>query len=308
VDYRWLKNLSLVIYIVMILLLVAILVFGTEVRGAQSWFDLGFYRFQPAELAKLMLVIVLAKYYADHRHDRNRLRYIMISGLYTLLPTALIAMQPDMGSALVLVGAWLGMILVSGLPLKYLALTAATGVLVAVLLWSFALAEYQKDRIMVFLNPQADQLDQGYNVTQSIIAIGSGGVLGKGLGQGSQSSLHFLPEQHTDFIYAVTAEELGLWGSLFLLALLALFLTRTVKISRLARDDFGFFLALGIGFMLIVQIIVNIGMNLGILPVAGIPLPFISYGGNAMIVLLIMIGILQSIYTNHRTIDFEGRS
>ena len=308
VDYRLYRNYTAILYFVLIALLVGVLIFGIRVRGAQSWFDFGFYRFQPAELAKLLLVLVLAKYFADHRHDRHRWRYVIVSGVYTFIPAVLIAAQPDMGSAIILIGTWVGMLLVSGLPWQKIAMSAAIGVVAASIVWTFLLEPYQKDRILVLFNPNTqDTLKQGYNVAQAVIAIGSGGVVGKGLGQGSQSTLRFLPEQHTDFIYAVTAEELGLWGSIFLLGLFGLFLMRTVRIAKTARDDYGMFLALGIGFVFIVQIVINVGMNLDIMPVTGIPLPFISFGGNAMLVFLSMVGILQSVHLHQKTIDFKKR-
>ena len=304
-DYRLFRNYALALYVLMVVALVAVLFFGVEIRGARSWFDLGFYRMQPSEFGKFVMVVVLAKFFSTHAKDKRRIKTVILSGLYVMLPVVLILLEPDLGTALVYVGLWLGMLLVTGTRARYFAMLLITGIIVSVFAWSFVLADYQKDRLLVFVNPEVDPLDQGYNVKQSQIAIGSGGLFGKGLGQGTQSQLNFLPEQQTDFIFAATAEELGFVGSSFLLLLFAVLIARLIWIAKKSRDDFGMFIAIGVASIFLVQIIVNVGMNLGIMPVTGIPLPLVSYGGSSILVTLALLGLVESVYIRHRTIDFS---
>lgn len=305
IDYRIFKNYAIALYVGMLILLILVLFLGVDVRGARSWFDLGFYRMQPSELGKFAMIILLAKYFADHARDSKRLRSILLSALYVGLPVGLILLEPDLGTALVFMGVWIGMLLASGVRARHFAMMVLAGIIVAALAWTFVLADYQKERLMVFINPEVDPLDQGYNVTQSQIAVGSGGLLGKGLGEGSQSQLKFLPEQQTDFIFAATAEELGFAGSLFLLTLFGILLMRIIWIAKISRDDFAMFIAIGIFSMLLVQILVNVGMNIGIMPVTGIPLPLVSYGGSSILVTLALLGLVESIYLRHKLIDFK---
>ncbi|MFC1640526.1 rod shape-determining protein RodA [Patescibacteria group bacterium] len=305
IDYRTFRSMAAPLFVVLALLLIAVLIFGIEVRGAKSWFDLGFYRLQPSEIGKFIMVVALAKYFSDHMKDRRRLKMVAVSAVYTLLPAALILVEPDLGTAMVYGGLWLSMLFATGTRARNYALIAVVAIVAAVFAWSFLLADYQKDRLISFVDPTYDPLDQGYNITQSQIAIGSGGLLGKGLGHGSQSQLKFLPEQQTDFIFAATAEELGLAGSAFLILLFGFLIVRTIWVAKISRDDFGMFIAIGVAAILLIQTLVNIGMNLGLMPVTGIPLPLVSYGGSSVLVTLALLGLVESVYIRHRMIDFR---
>ncbi|MFH0831087.1 MAG: rod shape-determining protein RodA [Parcubacteria group bacterium] len=306
VDYHIFKQWARSFYVVALVLLVAVLFLGTEVRGTQAWFDLGFFNFQPSEFAKLVVIVVLAKYFSDNREELSLFKHILISFVYMLLPAVLVLVEPDLGSALVIVGIWVGMVLTVGLKRWQALVFLTAAVLVALVAWNFLLAGYQKERITTFLAPLENcQSLSGYNVCQSYIAIGSGGVNGRGFGQGTQSQLNFLPEKHTDFIFAVIAEELGFVGAAFLLAVFAAFYLRIFRISQKAQDNFGLFTALGIGILFVIQTVVNLGSNLGVLPVTGVTLPFVSYGGSSIMFSLLLVGILLSIHLRHKKQRFE---
>ena len=305
-DYRFFRGYARWLYFLILAALVLVLFFGTEIRGSVRWFDLGITNFQPSELAKVVMIIFLASFFSRYSDQMYRLKYVIISGLLVLVPVILIMLEPDFGSALMLVIIWLGMLLFVRIRWSYLGLVLGGMAGAFVVMWRFFLLDYQKNRLLVFLNPGRDPLGQGYNVAQAKIAIGSGGIMGKGLGHGSQSQLNFLPEQHTDFIFAVLAEELGFVGTLFLFSLLAFLLYRLIRIGRLARDRFGMLLVVGAAILILVQLFINIGMNFGLLPVTGIPLPFLSFGGSSMITMMICIGLVLSVglrsETKHKTI------
>lgn len=304
-DYKIFKNYAYFLYILMMVMLLAVLLFGSEIRGTKGWFNLGFFQFQPAELAKIVLLLILAKYFASISGKLSMFRHIIISGLITLLPVFLIMLQPDFGSALVLLFLWVVMLFISGIKRSYIAVLGGSGFFIGWILWHFGFKDYQKDRILTFLNPNSDPLGSGYNIIQSKIAVGSGGLLGKGLGYGSQSQLKFLPAQQTDFIFAVLAEELGFFGGILLLVLFFILLARIINISKNSRDEFGLMIGIGATLILIFQILVNVGMNMGLLPVTGIPLPLVSYGGSSLISVLLLMGILQSIYVRNKGLSFE---
>jgi len=294
-NYHNLKNYTLLLYCLIIILLILVLVFGHKIRGASSWFNFGQLGFQPVELTKLVMIIVLARYFAKHSYSIRKWRTIIISAVYLALPTGFIFIQPDLGSALVIIIIWLGISLMAGIRISHLVIIFLILIIIASASWFFLLKDYQKNRFLVFLNPVLDPLGRGYNVIQSIVAVGSGRFLGKGLGYGSQSQLNFLPEQHTDFIFAAIAEELGFVGVFFILALFGLLFSRCFRILFKTEDNFGRFLVLGIIIYLFAHVFINIGMNIGLLPITGIPLPLISYGGSNLLVTFIAIGILQSI-------------
>jgi len=295
INYKIFINYAYVIYAISITSLIAVLILGDNIRGTKGWFNFGFFQLQPAEFAKLALLIILAKYFSSISGKPSRIQHILVSGALTLVPVALIIMQPDLGSALVLVFLWMLMLLISGIKKKYIATLVAVGFFIVLISWSFILKPYQKERIMTFVDPMRDPLGAGYHMIQSKIAVGSGNLYGRGLGHGTQSQLNFLPDQHTDFIFAVISEELGFMGAFLLLALLCFLLFRFIKISKKARNEFGLMLALGGCFLLLIQITINIGMNIGVLPITGVPLPFVSYGGSALITCMALIGILQSV-------------
>ncbi len=302
-DYRVWAKLTAWLYGGMIGLLVIVMLIGKTALGATRWINLGFFQFQPSELAKLVMIIILAKFFADHYDQMDRPRYLVISGLYMLVPMGLVLAQPDLGTALVFLVIWLVMALVSKVRKVHLAVVFAAGLALLPLAERF-LKPYQRARLDTFLNPAADPLRTGYNVVQSTIAVGSGRMFGRGLALGSQSQLNFLPAQHTDFIFAVLAEKLGFVGAVILIVMFTALLGRGLWVAWHSQDRFGFFLATGIVSMLLVHLFINIGMNLGIMPVTGIPLPFISYGGTSLLVSLIAVGLLESIAVRRKKLEF----
>jgi rod shape determining protein RodA len=305
-NYQLLRNYSLVFYAFGVLLLGSVLLFGESIRGAQGWFVFGAVSFQPVELMKVALIIALAAYFSKHATRPLSLRYLGGSMVIVLIPFLLVMLQPDLGSASVLLGIWLFMALFAGMRWLHTFILAVFGSMLSLLAWFFFFAEYQKARILTFLNPTYDPLGQGYNVTQAIIAIGSGGLFGSGLGFGTQSHLKFLPESQTDFIFAVIAEELGFIGVLIVMASFALLFSRIMRLVFRAANDFSAFLLLGVGSMLFLQLLVNIGMNLGLFPVTGIGLPFVSYGGSSLLSSLVLIAIVQSIACRDRGVRQSG--
>lgn len=304
-DYRSLQRSSGFLYVLTIVLLLLVFAWGHVARGSSRWIDLGFFRFQPAEFSKLFLIIILARFFALHRDSMDRFRNVLLSLVYVAIPAGLILIEPDLGSAIVLFMIWLGMLLNSRVNWKHIAILALIGVVVAGVGWEFVLHDYQRNRIETFLNPGADPLGKGYNVIQSTIAVGAGSFLGTGLGHGTQSQLRFIPERQTDFIFASLAEELGFVGAMFLLILFLLLFSRIVRTSSVSRDSYGRYVALGVLSMLLAQAVINIGMNIGIMPVTGIPLPLISYGGSSLFVTLVSLGLIESIFIRHRGLAFE---
>lgn len=303
-DYRVLKKFSGVLYVMAILLLVATMRFGTESFGATRWINLGFTSFQPSEVAKIFMVIVMAKFFAENVEQMHRPKVFAMSVVYIGIPTVLVAMQPDLGTALTFVIIWGAMLLVSNIKKRYVAGVAGLALISMPIVYQFFLKDYQKQRILAFLSPASDPTGTGWNVAQAKIAIGSGQLWGRGLGHGPQSQLNFVPFKHTDFIFAALAEEMGFIGAFAVILLFAAILYRTLRIAMLSRDYFGMFIATGIFAVLFFHIFINIGMNLGIMPVTGIPLPLVSSGGTSVIVTLFCIGILESIFIRYKKIDF----
>jgi len=283
------------VYIFSLLLLVLVLFFGVNVRGTTGWFRVGGFSFQPAEFAKVALVLVLAWWIAKHGRRFEKPQFIISSGIVTFLLAGLIMLQPDLGSALVLLGTWFGLLFMTVKKKRYIIGLILIGIVVFVSAWGLLFKDYQKERIFTFIDPARDPLGAGYNVTQSVIAIGSGNFWGRGLGFGSQSQLHFLPEAQTDFIFSVIAEELGFLGASLVLVLYFIILWRLLKIAGRSRDEFSTYLVLGILFLFLVQMLVNIGGATGFLPVTGVTLPFVSYGGSSMLINLLLVGIALSV-------------
>lgn len=297
-DYQIFRNYSLfllALHGLAILLLVGVLFTGENIRGTVGWFNFGGFNFAPVELAKLIIVLLLAKYFSLRHVEMYRLRHIIASGIYVGIPTFLVLLQPDLGSAIILIAVWLGIIIMSGIRLRHLLILFLIGAILSGIMWVGVFKEYQKNRILTFLSPQKDPLGSSYNLRQSIIAIGSGSFGGKGLGQGTQSTMGFLPEGHTDFIFAVIAEQVGFIGVLFLIILFLFLIYRILKAGWTANNNFSRLFCVGFSIVLFSQIIINVGMNMGLLPVVGIPLPFLSYGGSAAIMNFLGLGILQSI-------------
>ncbi|MFA5994742.1 MAG: rod shape-determining protein RodA [Parcubacteria group bacterium] len=294
-DYRVLNSYSTKLYFVIIGILSLLILIGTTIRGTTGWIGLGSFNIQPVEMTKLIMIIFLASFLSKKKTYLSVVVRTIVSIILVLIPVLLILKQPDFGSAAIIIGIWTGMLFASGLNKQVIAGLVLAGIIATASGW-FMLKDYQKERLVNFVNPERDPRGTGYNVLQSIVAVGSGGVWGKGLGHGSQSQLNFLPEKHTDFIFAVFSEELGLFGSGVILGIFGLLIYRIKEAARLARDNFGYLLAVGVVMMLFLQVLVNVGMNIGVAPVAGVPLPFLSYGGSSMISVLASIGIIQSIY------------
>jgi rod shape determining protein RodA len=300
-DYRILKNdpyLLLVIYGAVCLALSGLFLFAPSIRGVKSWYEVGPVSIDPREFAKLILVALLAKYFSMRHVEMYRIHHILFSGIYVLIPSVLIFFQPDFGTIAILSVLWLATLILSGIKIKTFFLLILLGALVLSLTWSFLLKDYQKERVLNFVAPQEDPLGAGWNKTQSKIAIGSGGLFGKGIGKGSQTQYGFLPETQTDFIFAAIAEEFGLVGIAVLLTLFGIFIFRVVKISLSSSGNFARLFASGFIILVVTQLFINIGMNLGILPVVGIPLPLISYGGSSLLMIFISLGITQNIRVN----------
>ncbi|MFH2062777.1 MAG: FtsW/RodA/SpoVE family cell cycle protein [bacterium] len=293
-DYRSLSRMSRQVLSISVVLLLLVLVFGTRIRGTTGWFGIAGFGVQPVELVKLLVIIFLAKYLSDFAGKERGLRHVIVSGLAVLPVVGLVLLQPDFGSAFLIMGVWGVLVLLSGIRRSHLLLLAVGVGAVALLAWTLLLKPYQKDRILSFLDPESDPLGRGYNVTQSIIAIGSGGLTGKGMGYGSQSQLRFLPERQTDFIFAVIAEELGYVGVFVLCLMFGVVFWRGYRLAVRSSDDFSVYLATGITVSIALEVFVNLGGNLRLMPVTGVTLPFVSYGGSSLLVKFAMIGLLES--------------
>lgn len=294
-NYRLFRNWTTLIYFLGLSALIGVLFFGTTVRGTTGWFSLFGFSVQPVEFMKLALILTLTKYFGEKARRRPGWREILTSGLYTGVPTVLVLLQPDFGSAAILALIWLVYLFFSGLRFWQAAVLAVAAAAVGLLSWFFLFVEYQRERILIFLDPSRDPLGRGYNVLQAIIAIGSGQLFGRGLGFGSQSQLKFLPESQTDFVFAVIAEELGFIGVLLVLGAFCLLFSRLFRLIKGSHDNYTTYLLLGSGAVLFIQFFVNIAMNLGLLPVAGITLPFMSYGGSSLLTMMALVGLLQSV-------------
>lgn len=295
IDYRTWWRAAPWLYVMLLGLLVAVLLVGTAAKGAQRWIDLGpLGAFQPSEPTKLLMILVLARVLAGEEDDDEEppgsrfFKAMILIGL----PMLLIILQPDLGTAIATAGVGLAMMYVAGIPRVWLLSVVA----LALSVFPFVLRDYQRERLMVFLNPEADPTGSGWNILQSRIAIGSGEVWGKGLFQGTQNQLDFVPEHHTDFIFTVLAEEMGLIGSVVLLMLLAGLVYSAFRTAQATRSRYGSYLAAGIGALFGVHILLNLGMTVGVCPVVGIPLPFLSYGGSAAVTNLAGLGILNSLW------------
>ncbi len=296
VDYQSLRDVAPVIYGVSVLaLLLVVSPLGTNNRGAQAWFQLGPYQFQPAEFGKLALIIALAAYCAIHRDDLDANRLATALGI-AAVPLILIYLQPDVGTGMVFVAALMAILLVGGASPRQILILSLIGVTGIVLVLELGvLKQYQEERLAAFLDPQEDVQRTAYNLNQSKTAIANGGVGGKGLFQGTQTNLSFVPEQHTDFIFTAVGEELGFVGAATLLGLFGLVMWRIWRAAVMAKDQFGTLVCVGVLAMLVFQVFENVGMTMGITPIAGIPLPFMSYGGSSVIAVFVAIGLVLNV-------------
>jgi len=297
-DWRVFRShpyLILLLYFLCLILLAGLFFFAPEIKGVKAWYKIGPLSFDPIELTKIVLIILLAKYFSMRHIEMYRVRHIIISGLYVFFPCLLIFIQPDLGSILILLSLWMGILVVSGIRLRHFLVLILCGLLILVFSWSTVLKEYQKERILSFFQPQiSDPLKAGWSQRQARIAIGSGGLWGKGIGQGSQTQYGFLPEPHTDFIFSVIAEETGLVGIFVLLLLFSVLIWRIFSVALTSRFNFSRLFATGLAILLACQVFIHVGMNVGILPIVGISLPLVSYGGSSLIAILGSLGILQS--------------
>ena len=296
-DWRIFREnsyLILILYLLCVAGLAGLFFFAPEIRGVKSWYKLGPVSIDPIEFTKIILIIILAKYFSTRHIEMYRIRHILLSGFYVFLPAALTFFQPDMGSVLILIALWVGVLIVSGIGMRHFLILFFCGLIILILSWGFLLKDYQKERIMSFIEP-TDPLGVSWSQNQAEIAIGSGGIWGQGFAAGSQTQYGFLPEPQTDFIFAAIAEEFGLIGVSVMFLLFVILIWRIFKIALSSQSNFPRLFTIGLVIVFISQIFIHIGMNLGLSPIIGISLPLVSYGGSGLIALLAGLGILQSI-------------
>jgi len=299
-DYRHLRAYGLVFYLFGAALLLGVLFLGVEVNGTQGWFRLGTLSFQPIEVAKVTLVIYLAALYAKRGRGKLSWTTFLMGGVATGLYVLLTLFQPDFGSGMILILIWGGISTFAGLPKRAWYLIPVIVLTVVALIWTVGLKDYQRGRIESFMDPTTDPLGSGYNAIQARIAIGSGGIFGKGIGEGSQARLRFLPAAATDFIFAVVGEEMGLVGVTFVFIMFFLLLSRFLRLGNDSEDDFAAYLLIGLGSIFLIHLVVNAGMNLGLLPITGIPMPFLSAAASNLLVVYVCIGLAQSVAVRRR--------
>ena len=304
IDYINFKNWAVYLYIFNLFLLGLILVVGEAEKGAMRRIQLGIFELQPSEIAKLIMIVVLARLLSEKEGKLPYFQDLFPALAATALPMALIFLQPDLGTSLVFLAVLLGMLYVAGVRGRHLAALVGSGLAAAPLFWFFLLKPYQKNRLLVFINPEMDPINEGFQLLQSMIGIGSGGLLGKGLLNSTQVRLGYLPEHYTDMIFSVFGEEMGYVGAVVLLLLYFLLIYRILRISTRAKDQFGVLLCCGVAVMFTFQVLVNIGMTISIMPVTGIPLPFMSYGNNALLVNLAAIGLVLNVAMRRHKIQF----
>lgn len=296
-EYGFLKRSQIVaaLYALVVMLLALVFAFGAIVKGAQNRFNLGFFAVQPADPAKLVLVMMLSKYFARRHIEIAHIRHIIVPGTYAFVMFALVFLQPDFGSGIIIFSIWLGIVLVAGISWKHLLTLLVIVAVVFAGLWNFGLRQYQKDRILTFIHPLTNVQSTGYNAYQSTVAVGSGELVGKGIGYGTQSKLRFLPEFQTDFIFAAYAEEWGFIGVLLLFGLYTLIIVRILAIAARGADNFEMLYGVGLAVYFTAQFLVHVGMNMGLLPITGTTLPFMSYGGSHLLTEYVGLGILMGL-------------
>lgn len=304
IDYNTFGDNYTILYVVNILLLVSVLFLGSKIKGSKSWIDFGPLNFQPSEVVKLGFILTYAKYLEKKKDNLNRIIDILPAVMHMGVVIGLILLQPDFGTALVFIFISVFMLFAAGLNYKMIAGAFATFLVSIPAMWFFLFKPYQKDRIRVFLNPELDPMGAGYHVLQSQTAIGSGQFSGKGLFQGTQNNLGFIPERHTDFIYSVIGEELGLIGAVAVILLFMWLLLRCIHIAKVSKDDYGMLICVGVTAMYLFHVLENIGMTIGLMPVTGIPLPFISYGGSSLLTNMAAVGLVLNVGMRRQVIRF----
>ncbi|MFM2357773.1 MAG: rod shape-determining protein RodA, rod shape determining protein RodA [Candidatus Parcubacteria bacterium] len=304
IDWRFLRKTSVIMFIFIstCAILLVLFVLGNVVKGAQSWFDFGLFSFQPSDPAKLVVILVLAKYFTRRHIEIAHVRHILVSALYAGTIFALVFLQPDFGSAIIILSVWFGMVFVSGISKKHLITVIMLGVISFACLWIFVFKPYQKARIMTFIHPLTDIRGAGYNAYQSTIAVGSGQLLGKGVGYGTQSKLQFLPEYETDFIFAAFAEEWGFVGVGVLFVLFAFVIFKILYYAVHGASNFEMLFGIGLAILFISHFIIHVGMNIGLLPVTGTTIPFMSYGGSHLVTEFVGLGILMGMARYRRAV------
>ncbi|MEO8538705.1 MAG: rod shape-determining protein RodA [bacterium] len=300
VDYHYLTHYAWVLYGIGILSLIAILAIGQTAFGSTRWFDLGPIQVQPSEFAKLATILALARFFSEHGGDARDLKTLLISLAIVAPVSGLVFIEPDLGTSIVFFAIWLGIVVVAGVSRSHLLVMGAIFIAVFPFVWTFAIADYQVERVSVLVDSNEDSLGAGYNVNQSKIAVGSGQVLGKGWTNGDQTQLGYLKVATKDFIFSLLSEEFGFVGCMFVFGLFILLLMRGVRAAQIAGDTAGQLIAVGIVMLILMQTFINVAVNLSIFPVTGVPLPFISQGGSSLVSLFISLGILQSIVMRHR--------
>jgi rod shape determining protein RodA len=315
IDWRMLRNSGVAagIYGVLMVPLVFLIVLGTTVKGARSWLSIGTLGIEPVEFVKLSLIILLAKYFSRRHIEIRNFRHILVSGVYAAVAFVLVALQPDFGGAIIIFLIWFGMVLVSGISRRHLLTVFTVGITAFALLWFFGFHDYQKQRIMTFVNPAGDIRGAGYNAYQSTVAVGSGQLIGKGIGYGTQSKLRFLPEYQTDFIFAAFAEEWGFVGIVIVCTLFGLVFWRIMATATGGASNFETLFAFGVLFYFLAHFLLHVGINLGILPVTGTTIPFMSYGGSHLLAEFFALGMLSGMNAYARATqrdalqkEFEG--
>lgn len=299
-DYRMLGVLSVGLYIASVSALVFVLLFGDATYGSRRWIEVGGTPIQPSEIAKLVVIVALAKYFSDREEAIRTWRVLLTSLVIAAIPAALVFAEPDLGSAVVFAAIWLGMVIVAGARWSQIFAVIGSAAIAVPFFFIGLVTDYQRERIALWLDPERDPQGAGFNILQGRISIGSGGFWGKGLTQGSQTQLDYLRTETTDYVFSVLGEELGFFGALLLFALFVVLIWRGLRAAELSKDMFGRLIATGLVIYILLQAFINVAVNVGLLPVTGIPLPFVSQGGSSLITLFIGLGILESILLRHR--------
>jgi rod shape determining protein RodA len=303
-DYRIFGHMAQGLYVLAVILLVAVLFVGESAYGSTRWFSFAGQQVQASEIAKVLMIIALARYLADRQAQMNSPRVFVVSLAMAAIPAALVLMEPDMGTAMVFGAIWCGMVLMAGVPFRSVMVLVGLAASLVPFAMLLVLGDYQRDRIRLFFDPYSEPLKGGYNILQSENSIGSGGIFGKGLTEGPQTQLDFLQTSTTDYVFAVLGEELGLIGALILFALFMALLFRGIRAASLSQDVFGRLIATGIVIMILFQVFINVAVTIRLVPVTGIPLPFISQGGSSLLMFFVALGLLEAIVMRHKRIEF----